>query len=39
MSYKDFKTCVKRNYKMAPLQRVIDTLRIPVIIPDTENAI
>ncbi len=26
---KDFKTCVKRGYKMALLQQVIDTLRIP----------
>ena len=26
---KDFKTCVKRGYKMPLLQQTIDTLRIP----------
>lgn len=26
---KDFKTCVKRGYKMTLLQQAIDTLRIP----------
>lgn len=26
---KDFKSCVKRGYKMSLLQQVIDTLRIP----------
>lgn len=26
---KDFKSCVKRGYKMELLQQVIDTLRIP----------
>ncbi|MCM1193221.1 MAG: type II toxin-antitoxin system YafQ family toxin [Butyrivibrio sp.] len=30
---KDFKTCVKRGYKMALLQQVIDTLRIPDPLP------
>ena len=30
---KDFKTCVKRGYKMALLQQVIDTLRIPAPLP------
>ena len=30
---KDFKTCVKRGYKMALLQQVIDTLRIPALLP------
>lgn len=26
---KDFKVCIKRGYKMALLQQIIDTLRIP----------
>ena len=26
---KDFKTCIKRGYKMPLLQQIIDTLRIP----------
>lgn len=30
---KDFKTCVKRQYKMNLLQQVIDTLRIPEALP------
>ncbi len=30
---KDFKTCVKRNYKMPLLQIAIDTLRIPQPLP------
>lgn len=30
---KDFKTCVKRGYKMALLQQAIDTLRIPALLP------
>lgn len=30
---KDFKTCVKRGYKMSLLQEVIDTLRIPESLP------
>ena len=30
---KDFKTCVKRKYKMPLLQQVIDTLRIPAPLP------
>jgi len=30
---KDFKACVKRGYKMALLQQVIDTLRIPDALP------
>ncbi len=30
---KDFKTCVKRNYKMHLLQRAIDILRIPDTLP------
>ena len=30
---KDFKACVKRGYKMALLQQVIDTLRIPAPLP------
>ena len=30
---KDFKTCVKRGYKMALLQQAIDTLRIPASLP------
>lgn len=30
---KDFKTCVKRHYKMALLQQVIDILRIPNTLP------
>lgn len=30
---KDFKTCAKRRYKMARLQQVIDTLRIPAALP------
>lgn len=31
---KDFKTCIKRGYKMAILQTVIDTLRIPEDLPE-----
>lgn len=31
---KDFKTCVKRGYKMPLLQAVIDTLRIPAALPE-----
>ncbi len=30
---KDFKTCVKRSYKMSLLQQAIDTLRIPAQLP------
>lgn len=30
---KDFKTCVKRGYNMQLLQDVIDTLRIPELLP------
>lgn len=30
---KDFKSCVKRGYKMALLQQTIDTLRIPAPLP------
>lgn len=30
---KDFKTCVKRRYQMGKLQQVIDTLRIPTVLP------
>ena len=30
---KDFKSCVKRGYKMNLLQQVIDTLRIPDTLP------
>ena len=30
---KDFKTCIKRNYKMQLLQYVIDSLRIPETLP------
>ena len=30
---KDFKTCVKRRYKMERLQQVIDILRIPAALP------
>ena len=30
---KDFKTCVKRGYKMSLLQQAIDTLRIPAQLP------
>jgi len=30
---KDFKTCVKRRYALALLQRVIDTLKIPDALP------
>lgn len=30
---KDFKICVKRNYKMHLLQRAIDILRIPDTLP------
>ena len=30
---KDFKSCVKRGYKMPLLQQVIDTLRIPDTLP------
>ena len=30
---KDFKTCVKRGYKMSLLQQVIDILRIPAPLP------
>ena len=30
---KDFKTCVKRGYKMDLLQQVIDILRIPESLP------
>ena len=30
---KDFKTCVKRHYKMELLQQAIDILRIPVALP------
>lgn len=31
---KDFKTCVKRGYKMPLLQAAIDTLRIPAALPE-----
>ena len=30
---KDFKTCLKRKYKMDLLEKVIDTLRIPEKLP------
>lgn len=30
---KDFKTCVKRHYKLDLLQQIIDTLRIPDTLP------
>lgn len=30
---KDFKVCVKRKYRIALLQQVIDTLRIPAQLP------
>ena len=30
---KDFKVCVKRNYKMTLLQQAIDILRIPDTLP------
>lgn len=30
---KDFKLCAKRRYKMELLQTVIDTLRIPDVLP------
>lgn len=30
---KDFKTCVKRRYKMTLLQQIIDILRIPDTLP------
>lgn len=30
---KDFKTCVKRGYRMSLLQQAIDTLRIPASLP------
>lgn len=30
---KDFKVCIKRRYKIALLQQVIDTLRIPATLP------
>ena len=30
---KDFKTCVKRHYRMERLQQVIDTLRTPEPLP------
>lgn len=31
---KDFKTCVKRGYKMVLLQQAIDILRIPSPLPE-----
>lgn len=31
---KDFKTCIKRGYKMPLLQGVVNTLRIPAPLPD-----
>ena len=31
---RDFKTCVKRGYKMPLLQTAIDTLRIPATLPE-----
>ena len=30
---KDFKTCVRRRYNMALLEKVIDALKIPEILP------
>ena len=30
---KDFKSCVKRGYKLSLLQQIIDTLRIPDPLP------
>lgn len=30
---KDFRTCVKRGYRMSLLQKAIDTLRIPAQLP------
>lgn len=30
---KDFKNCVRRGYKMELLQRVIDILRVPEVLP------
>jgi mRNA interferase YafQ len=35
---KDFKTCVKRHYKMELLQQVIDVLRIPETLPSKNRA-
>jgi mRNA interferase YafQ len=34
---KDFKTCVKRHYKMELLQRTIDILRIPETLPQSNK--
>lgn len=34
---KDFKVCVKRKYRIALLQQVIDTLRIPAQLPATNK--
>ena len=34
---KDFKTCEKRNYNMALLKQVVDTLRIPDKLPEKNN--
>ena len=31
---KDFKTCIKRHYKMNLLQQTIDTLRVPEKLPE-----
>ena len=31
---KDFKTCTKRGYDLRKLQTVINTLRIPSLLPD-----
>ena len=36
---KDFKTCVKRDYKMQLLQQAIDTLRVPAPLPEKIKAI
>lgn len=30
---RDFKTCVKRGYRMALLQQVVDALRVPASLP------
>lgn len=35
---KDFKTCVKRGYRMSLLQQAIDILRIPATLPTKNRA-
>ncbi|MEI3277772.1 MAG: type II toxin-antitoxin system YafQ family toxin [Faecalibacterium sp.] len=32
---KDYKTCIKRHYKMDLLQAVVDVLRVPDALPHT----